>query len=85
MKVIGLQEATANLERFALECHQHNRQIAPVARMPDRAPGCEKWRSIADLSGRRRLSAAGVNRAKVWQIGGLRPGPVGSQPNEMAL
>src|SRR5260370_17658155 len=45
----------------------------------------EKWRSIADSWGRRRLDAAGLHRRKVWQTDGLRSSVAGSEPGEMAL
>src|SRR5260370_1821536 len=45
----------------------------------------EKWRSIADSWGRRRLDAAGLHRRKVWQTDGLRSSVVGSEHGEMAL
>jgi len=53
--------------------------------MSGRAPVCEKWRSIGDWRGRRRLDAAGLHRRKVWQTGRLRSGAVGSEHGEMAL
>src|SRR4029077_19741618 len=53
--------------------------------MSGRAPVCEKWRSIGDWRGRRRLDGAGFHRRKVWQNGGLRSNAVRSEQAEMAL
>jgi len=64
---------------------QRNREIATVLHMSVRAPGSEKWRSIGDWRGRRRLDGGGFHRRKVWQTGGLRSSTVRSERGEMAL
>src|SRR5262249_3361662 len=43
-----------------------------------RALESEKWRSIANVSGRSRLMAIGVHGRKCWQPGGMRSRAVGS-------
>ena len=50
-----------------------------------RAQVCEKWRSMANSWGRRRLNAAGLHRRKVWQTGGLRSRANGFGHGEMAI
>jgi hypothetical protein len=42
-------------------------------------PVCEKWRSIANSPGWRRLDAAGFNRHEPWQIAFLRSSNVASE------